>query len=58
MAEPCIAPLYGCPARAGIDRGYAGRERAAFRLPRTRGDRPGVVMILDEAYMVAPHARG
>ena len=48
----------GSPARAGIDPKPLAAISSAARFPRTRGDRPGIVMGLRRFGEVPPHARG
>ena len=48
----------GFPAHAGIDPRHAARLRVGARFPRTRGDRPYVVLIRHVYRTVSPHTRG
>ena len=48
----------GSPAHAGIDPEYASASARARRLPRTRGDRPGIDSADVTAPKAPPHTRG
>ena len=48
----------GSPARAGIDPCGPASGPASARLPRTRGDRPGVRPRAPRVALAPPHARG
>ena len=48
----------GSPAHAGIDPGRDGSTSNAFRLPRTRGDRPMGRVIAECSTAAPPHTRG
>ena len=50
--------LAGFPAHAGMDPGSPARARAAGRLPRTRGDGPGVMIPPPRVEEASPHTRG
>ena len=49
---------YGFPAHAGMDRGARTGGMSASRLPRTRGDGPGVWSRGCSALSASPHTRG
>ena len=44
----------GFPAHAGMDPGCVARARMALRLPRTRGDGPFHLMLLDKETEASP----
>ncbi len=46
------------PACAGIDRGFTPSGGTLRGLPRMRGDRPLVGVIVYRGHMFTPHARG
>ncbi len=48
----------GCPAHAGIDLKLGPVLLVPHRLPRTRGDRPGVSYLYQPNEVAAPHTRG
>ena len=48
----------GFPARAGMDPSAGSRDRARFRIPRTRGDGPHTGLSISAHAMDSPHARG
>ncbi len=48
----------GYPACAGIDPSRSSNTRASWRLPRMRGDRPGVELLDEDTEEATPHARG
>ncbi len=48
----------GCPACAGIDPSRETPGRRGARLPRMRGDRPGLIAVASPDEWAAPHARG
>ena len=51
-------PVAGFPAHAGMDRATTTTTAPATRLPRTRGDGPGLVPELASALGASPHTRG
>ena len=52
------APATGFPAHAGMDPPPAWRGRPAARLPRTRGDGPGMIPAVQTLDQASPHTRG
>ncbi len=48
----------GYPAHAGIDLATNGNNVKLYRLPRTRGDRPGIRETSTPPYEATPHTRG